>query len=133
MSVAGPSATALAGSAARSKTLTPTVVSGFATGTFWSSRNENIKRVLPQVTLPAGLMTCGNNDVRCALMSHPSGVPDGGGVTGQDPAPVEDDVPGLDAAGVPVLPPPPPVHAATVMSSAHSRASREGRIMTRSV
>ena len=66
-------------------------------------------------------------------MSHPSGVPDGGGVTGQDPAPVEDDVPGLDAAGVPVLVPPPLVHAATVMSSAHSRASREGRIMTRSV
>src|SRR4029079_5133459 len=103
MNVAGPSATALAGSAARSKTLTPTVVSGFATGTFWSSRNENIKRVLPQVTLPAGLMTCGNTDGRCALMSHPSGVPDGGGVTGQASAPVEDDVAGLGAAGAPRL------------------------------
>ena len=73
-----PVATDLAGSAPRSKSLTSTVRSGAATGTFCASRNENISRFGPHATVPAGLMTDGKIDGLLRADIPPAGVPSGG-------------------------------------------------------
>jgi hypothetical protein len=78
-------------------------------------------------------MICGNTDGRCVLMSQPSGVPDGAGVIGQEPAPVEDDALELAEAEPVPAEPVPPVQAAITTTSAHSIAEREDRVMARSV
>src|SRR5689334_14228253 len=132
MNVAGPSATACLGSAPRSNALTSTVRSGLATGTFCESRNENISRVVPHVTVPDGLMICGKTDGLWVVTSQPSGVSAGLGVTGH--AAAAD--PEADAGGVaepPVVPPLPPEHAAARSAITHTTARRIHRVMGRSV
>jgi len=127
MKVAGPSATGFVGSAPRSNALTSTFRSGFATGTFCESRNENINLVVPQVTVPDGLMICGNTDGDWLVTSQPSGVPAGAGVTGHAPAAADADAP--SATEAPPLAPLPPEQAAARSATTHRTAGRLHRVM----
>ena len=73
-------------------------------------------------------MTCGNTEGRCAETSRPSGVPDGAGLTGQEPTAERRRLTWLAEADalVPRAPVPPAVHApvSTVTAASAHRTTR---------
>src|SRR5215204_4496297 len=99
---------------------TVTTRSGLATGTFWSSRNENIRRSGPQARVPAGLMINGKTDGAWLPCQAATASADGAGVVAHAPAAEGEAADGAadgDAA-------PPPVHPASTTSKAVATASR---------
>ena len=72
-------------------------------------------------------MTFGKTDGRWVLTSHPSGMPEGRGATGHDPAAADD---WTDALGAGVVPPEPDgEHAATMTMTAQTSANETERVM----